>query len=144
METDKTLVIIGIDPGKNTGVAAYSTKSKSLIMCETDSIVGAMETIKDYLADESFLIEIVYEDARKRRWFGKSGRERLQGAGSVKRDCSIWEEFARYHRIPCTGIAPQKGCTKMNKDMFTRVTGWKGRTSVHARDAALLVIGPRK
>ena len=139
-----TKIRVGIDPGKNTGVAAYSLSSKKLIMCETDSIIGAMKTIEDFLADKEVTIEIVYEDAKKRKWFGNSGREKLQGAGSVKRDCSIWEEFARYHRIPCTGIAPQKGCTKMNKDMFTRVTGWKGRTSVHARDAALLVIGPRK
>ena len=143
METDKTLVIIGIDPGKNTGVAAYSTKTKSLIMCETCSIIEAMETIKDFMADDKLSIEIVYEDAKKRRWFGKSGREKLQGAGSIKRDCTIWEEFAKYHQIPCTGVAPSAGSTKMNKDTFARITGWIGRTSVHARDSALLVIGSR-
>jgi len=143
MDNDKTLILIGVDPGKMTGISAYSTKTKSLIMCETDSIIGAMETVKDLLSDKNISIEIVYEDAKKRKWFGNSGREKLQGAGSIKRDCTIWEEFAKYHQIPCTGVAPSAGSTKMNKDTFARITGWIGRTSVHARDSALLVIGSR-
>jgi hypothetical protein len=38
-------------------------------------------------------IFVRFEDARLRKWFGKAGKEQLQGAGSIKRDCTIWEDF---------------------------------------------------
>ena len=86
--------------------------------------------------------EVYFEDARLRKWIPKtSGREVLQGAGSIKRDCSIWEEFFDLHKIKAFPIAPKDTKTKMNAQLFARLTGWTGRTSEHARDAALLVWG---
>jgi hypothetical protein len=38
---------------------------------------------------------------------------------------------------------PQAHGTKWAADYFARVTGFKGRTSEHSRDAALLVYGWR-
>ena len=63
------------------------------------------------------------------------------GAGSIKRDCEIWEEFAALYGIPIQFIPPRKGLTKWDAETFNKMTGWKGRTSNHARDAALLVWG---
>jgi hypothetical protein len=63
------------------------------------------------------------------------------GAGSVKRDCAIWEDFCRDLGIDYIPVPPQAGLTKWPADYFNKVTGWKGRTSDHARDAALLVYG---
>ncbi len=36
---------------------------------------------------------------------------------------------------------PRAGATKWTADTFRRITGYTGRTSNHARDAALLVYG---
>ena len=63
------------------------------------------------------------------------------GAGSVRRDCEIWEEFCNHYKIPFDAVPPRKGLTKWDADTFAKVTGYKGRTSNHARDAALLVFG---
>jgi hypothetical protein len=86
-------------------------------------------------------IRIILEDARLRTWFGEKGREALQGAGSIKRDCSIWCEFAELHGIALKSVKPAKGATKWDAETFKRVTGWKERTNEHARDAAMLVYG---
>jgi hypothetical protein len=81
-----------------------------------------------------------FEDARMRQWFGSKGVEALQGAGSIKRDCSRWEEFLTHHNIPHARIAPKANRTKLTADQFKRITGWQGRTNEHARDAAMLVV----
>ena len=139
----QTSIIVGIDPGTHTGVAGYSITTKKLIMCETDSIIGAMKTIEDLIDQHGSSLEIWFEDARKRKYFGKSGREKLQGAGSIKRDSAIWEQFCKYHGIKYSAIPPQHISTKQSKDVFARITGWTGRTSCHARDAAMIVYKSR-
>ena len=63
------------------------------------------------------------------------------GAGSVKRDAVIWEEFCIDNGIKFFSVPPAKGLTKWSAQTFSEVTGWQGRTSNHGRDAALLVYG---
>ena len=66
---------------------------------------------------------------------------RAQGAGYVKAHCQIWEDFLTDYQIPFEAIAPRRNVTKLSADQFARITGYKGRTSEHARDAAMLVYG---
>lgn len=106
---------------------------------ETLNIIEAMERVRAVL-DAGDLRMIVIEDARLRSWFGDSGRERLLGAGSVRRDCSIWTEFAERHSIPLKSISPQQKGRKIDKDTFAKITGWDGRTSEHGRDAGVLAM----
>jgi len=140
-DSGPNLVRIGIDPGTKTGVAAYNVETKQIIACKTSGIVNVMSLITLLAYDEEFLVEIWFEDARKRKWFGNSGREKLQGAGSIKRDCSIWEEFCNEHSIKHKMIPPRDISTKMDKKLFAKITGWTGRTSEHSRDAAMIVFG---
>ena len=70
-----------------------------------------------------------------------AGPEVLQGVGSVKRDCSIWEEFLKHHGLEYRALRPQRGGTKWDAADFKRITGWAKRTSGHGRDAAVLVFG---
>lgn len=130
---------IGLDPGTHTGVAVWDTDKGEFSTLETLPLWKAMLLIRDlYLTDS---VEVIFEDARLRRWFGNAGREQLQGAGSIKRDCSIWEEFLLGSGIPFRAMPPTAGQTKWSAEYFRKVTGWKGRTSEHARDAAILVFG---
>ena len=135
----KKRIIIGIDPGVKTGFAIWIPCEQKFSGIETFGIVKVLSLIENSLA--SFEIEIRFEDARKRKWFGDSGREKLQGAGSIKRDSSIWQEFCEYHNVPYEAIKPAAGSTKWDSEYFKKVTGWTKRTSSHARDAALLVFG---
>ena len=63
---------------------------------------------------------VYFEDARMRQWFGKSGREKLQGAGSVKRDCQRWQEWLTMHNIPHCKVALKDNKTKLNADQFSQ------------------------
>lgn len=133
---------IGIDPGKHTGFAVWDHDAKYLAEVATMSITQAMEKVRmmsDVLGKDN--IRLFVEDARKRTWFGNTGPEVWKGAGSICRDSTIWEDFCREQSIECRMMAPARGCTKLNASKFKAITKWQGRTSEHARDAAMLVFG---
>ena len=88
-------------------------------------------------------VEVWFEDARFIGGGGKGGTGRLQGAGSIKRDCSVWEEFLDYHNIAYRKIKPQRGSTKWDDKRFKRTTGWAKRTNEHSRDAGVIVFGSK-
>ena len=139
------MIYIGIDPGTHTGAAIWDNKQREFVELATIPIHQALLKVKNYYNDNKGLSKIcvVFEDARQRTWFGKdkNTNAKLQGAGSIKRDCRIWEDFCKDYQIPFLKIPPIKGGTKLSEAYFKTISGWKGRTSNHARDAAMLVIG---
>lgn len=137
------MVWIGIDTGTHTGFAVWDDRARRFLELSTLPIHRAMEKVLRYAASGSPCI-VVFEDARRRTWFGddwRKSRQKLQGAGSVKRDCSIWEAFLKDKGIRFSAVPPVKGGTKLPADRFRALTGYAGRTSNHARDAAILVFG---
>lgn len=138
------MTLIGIDTGVHTGFAVYDTDLKALIYVKEYPIHRAMDIVKR-LSDDGTEIKVRFEDARKRTWFGchtaKEDRARLQGAGSVKRDCQIWEDYLTDLRIPFEKVAPKNNATKLTAEQFRRITGYEGKTNEHGRDAAMLVYG---
>lgn len=136
------MIYIGIDTGKHTGFAVWDSTCRKFLRIDTLAIHEAMLAVLDLLRDNELFV--VFEDARQRKWYGNDARKvqaKLKGAGSIERDCTIWEDFlidigVRYRAVP-----PRKGLTKWDAESFSRMTGWKGRCSEHARDAALLVWG---
>ena len=133
------MIRIGIDPGKHTGFAAWCDTQRRLVECKALLIHEAMAEVLR-LHGEGQLHSVTFEDARLRTWFGAKGSEALQGAGSIKRDCTIWADFLGAHGIAYRAVAPSKGATKWTAEQFQRLSGWAGRTNEHARDAALLVV----
>lgn len=133
---------IGIDPGTKTGVAVWDVQRQCFTTISSKKVYEAFEYIKSSFTDLSELVLRV-ENPNLRKWFGNSGREKLQGAGSIKRDFAIWKEFCEYHGIEMKEVAPKNIRTKVSSDYFKRLTGWEGRTSEHARDAAMMVYGMR-
>ncbi len=131
---------IGIDPGTNTGIAVWDRKSKCFKSIDTVKIHIAMEMVK-YYRDVATLRRVLYEDARKRKWLGDKGRESLQGAGSIKRDSAIWDDFLKSLGIDAVSVPPSSNRTKLKSEEFKRLTKWMRRTNEHGRDAAMLVWG---
>ena len=136
--------LIGIDTGVHTGYALWDLESRELWDVDTLTITQALLRVK--AISEAYRIKVFFEDARQRRCIPDTrdlGREmgRRQGAGSVKRDCRIWEDFCRENGIPFEAVAPARNRTKLSAEAFRRLVGWQGRTSQHARDAAMLVFG---
>ncbi|WP_119054989.1 hypothetical protein [Acinetobacter colistiniresistens] len=142
------MIRVGIDCGVKTGFAV-ATKGV-LNRVETLTITKAMEAVKE-LHDQDPELVVRIEDARLRKWFGsadarqaKSGAGIREGVGSVKRDCSIWEQFCREQGIKFDLVHPAANMTKTKDAYFKKITGWVGRTSEHSRDAAMLVHGRLK
>jgi hypothetical protein len=131
------MILIGIDTGVRTGYAISVDGEFTTI--ETTKIHRALQYVLSLSYDNEIFVRV--EDARKRRWYGTSGKEKLQGAGSIKRDASIWEDFLKDNKIPHEMVAPKNNKTKLSEEVFKRITKWDGRTSEHSRDAAMLIFG---
>ena len=139
------MIVVGIDPGVHTGVAVWDTSSRQLLDVRCSGIVEAMRYIHE-LQQERGSGLIVFEDARQRKWIPREKdlaqfRGRAMGAGSVKRDCSIWEEWCKVFAIDYVKTPPKNNITKLTDRMFSGITGYDRRTNEHGRDAAMLVFG---
>lgn len=136
------MIFIGIDTGTHTGVAVLDSEERQFLEIKTMMLHQALQfviTMCQVWKRENVMV--LFEDARQRKWFGSDSDAKMQGAGSVKRDASIWEEFCTDYQIAFRALPPAKGGTKLNPDYFKALTGWKKRTSEHARDAAIIVFG---
>ena len=83
------MIIVGIDPGVNTGLAVWDTSIRQFLDIRCSGIVDAMDYLRR-LREERTIGLIVFEDARKRKWIPREKdlaefRGRAMGAGSVKR-----------------------------------------------------------
>lgn len=137
------MLAIGIDPGKNTGIAVWDTVTQTFLEIATVKIHAALLIVIAQTASVD-KIKVYFEDARQRQYLPRERntseyRGKLMGAGSVKRDSVIWQDALTDWGIPFEMVPPRAGATKWDADTFARLTGYKGRTSNHARDAALLV-----
>lgn len=135
-------IYIGIDTGVNTGVAVWNQAEKKLTRVETLKIHEAMKLVETHIENHGKEnVEVRFEDARLRKWFGNAGREQLQGAGSIRRDCTIWNDYLEDLGIEYKAVAPKNNATKLSADTFRKITGWTGKTNEHARDAVMLIYG---
>ena len=137
------MIVVGIDPGCNTGLAVWDTSHRQFLDIRCSGIVEAMRYLQEFQADRQIGL-VVFEDARKRKWIPREKnlsefRGRAMGAGSVKRDSSIWEEWCNTFAIPFIAVPPRQGMTKYSDEYFRGLTGYDRRTNEHGRDAAMLV-----
>lgn len=133
--------IVGVDTGVNVGWAVWDRYERRFRVIETTKIHNAMLTAMDKVFENRAFFRV--EDARKAT-FGRNNKadmHKAQGAGSVKRDASIWEDFLEDYGIPYEMVRPAMRKKKITAAEFEKITGWTGRTSQHARDAAMLVYG---
>ena len=113
------MIHIGIDTGTHTGFAVWDSEKRQLLEIATLTITQAMERVLVYrniALETGHEIELHIEDARLRKWYGNSGREKLQGAGAVKRDAHIWEDWCWENEINYRMVAPKDNITKMDAD----------------------------
>ena len=139
------MIYIGIDTGVHTGIAVWDSEKGKFVYLDTLKIHEALNIVCSYAYKDSPIC-VRFEDARQRKWIPMSKNMtaelgRAQGAGYVKAHCQIWEDFLTDYQIPFEAIAPRRNVTKLSTEQFGRITGYKGRTSEHARDAAMLVYG---
>lgn len=138
---------ISIDPGVHTGLAI--AKDGVLELVRTYSFWEAHAEIRAFLGAASeigYKVELVIEDPRGQRVSkndDRYGPHRLKGVGSVERDAKLWIEYAEHYGIPYRTVKPGK-YRKIDADTFRKWTGWTGRTSEHARAAAMMIFSKPK
>lgn len=138
----KPEICIGIDPGTKTGVAVWSREAQAFVYVGTHKIHEALKLVEYYCDNER--AHVVFEDARKRKAL-PSEVERLQGAGSVKRDSTIWFDFLTdlqsKGKLSFTAVPPNGKTNALaeNKKLSSKNLGITKNTSEHARCAAFLV-----
>lgn len=139
------MIVVGIDPGMNTGIAVWNTTTRQFDDIITVGIVAAMDYLNELSCHRGIGL-VVFEDARQRKWIPRERdiramKGRAMGAGSVKRDCAIWEEWCKRRHIQFVATPPRSGMTKLTDSYFRGLSGYDRRTNEHGRDAAMLVIG---
>ena len=138
--------IIGIDPGTKTGFCAWDVKEGRVCRIFTNYIHRAQSAVLEY-HQSGELLGVIFEDARLRTWFGDAARgsakdtARRLGAGSVRRDCSMWEDFLRDYGIKFKAVSPKDKGAKLDAVAFKRLSGLGVRGNEHSRDAFAIVVG---
>lgn len=135
---ERATLVIGIDPGVKTGMGIY--RNGELAYVATTTITQAIERVKK--CHEASNVMVYVEDARMAT-YGRGGSDSLakaQGAGSVKRDCKIWEDELTRLGISHKMVRPNKQSNAIaaNKKMWEKLTGYTKRNSEHARDAVMI------
>lgn len=141
-----TRVFIGIDPGVQTGLAAWFPREEELKIWPALSFWDAYDAIWDYVVQHYDVTLVIEDPGGNKPVFhrGKAGRENLriaQNVGSNKRDAALWIALFEKQCWHYEAFTP-KG-SKWTKQYFETITGYKGRSSSHARDAARFVYGRR-
>lgn len=140
-------ILIGIDPGVNTGVATYSRPSKKLLDLKTTDFWGAY----DYVISHPIHTVRIYIETpnSKRPMYADSdklagGRQRVaelmaSRIGSNRREATLLAD-----RLESLGYMVERVkpiTEKWDAATFKLYTKFTGRCSQHARDAAKLVYG---
>lgn len=130
-------IVLGIDPGINTGVAVF-----------IDGRLTRLETI--HPAEVAAYIEkaqparVVFEDSRLQSHVWTNSHSRAAAAkmsrnvGEVDAWCRLIAHACGKLGIPAHGVSPKGKGAKMDADSFRELTGWQGRTNAHERDAAMV------
>lgn len=146
---DRIHTVVGIDPGVHTGFCVIDNGDLTDVETYTFTEAQAwlLNCIKAYAEPEKqgcCTLELVIEDPRGQYVpYNQREPQRIKGVGSVERDAKLWIEFAEYYGIKYRTVKPGK-YRKIDAKTFANITGWTGRTSEHARAAAMMVFEKQK
>lgn len=145
-----TKLIIGIDPGANTGLGVWSPHAKKFLFLKKLPFWSAIDKVTDL--NEEYVIDVVIEDPTQNKPVFPNklkdvdsvlqAMRMAQNIGSNKRDAQLWFDFFDYMKIPYRKRRPtRKSHTKLTAEAFNKITGWSGPSNEHSRDAGMLVYG---
>lgn len=139
------MILLGIDPGANTGTALY--RDGELRALRTVTPVEIHTLIASVTPDI-----VVFEDSRlqSRVWTANKVRG-MAATAKVARDlgridawCDLIEAVCKPLQIACHGISPKGKGSKLDADQFRQVTGWAERSNQHERDGAMVAYPYRR
>ena len=134
-------LIVGIDPGKTTGVALYNETTDTLLELHSMDFWSAFN-----YAVMSPALTICVEVPSTRAVFHapsaniKATQRTATHVGGVIREAELMADGLEKSGKKVIRINPQG---KMPHEKFCRLTGWTGRSNEHTRDAALQIMRRR-
>jgi hypothetical protein len=153
-------IYIGIDGGRDTGLAAWDSSRREFIEILTTTFWGSIHKIvnyNNYCKQNGYELTVIIENPSGNSPVFKaekvyketkgSHRSKIsasafvaQSVGSVKRESELIIEFCVERSIDHRAVTPGKNSmTKLTAEVFGTYTGYKKRTSQHGRDAAMLI-----
>lgn len=130
-------ILIGIDPGINTGVAVFIdgrlTRLETIHPAEVASYIQAAQPSR-----------VVFEDSRLQSHVWTKNHSRAAAAkmarnvGEVDAWCRLIAHACGKLGIPAHGVSPKDKGGKVGVKQFQEQTGWTGRTNAHERDACMV------
>lgn len=147
-------LVVGIDPGAETGVAVWDSRAQALLHVGSGHFFDVLALLDSRVplggeaAGSSWAVGlVVVEDARRlpiyARRDGLRGRRRdrvCRDVGRVDRDVELWEVWLLSRGLPVRLAEPLRG-GKWDAATLEDLSGWTARTNQHGRDAARLVFG---
>lgn len=131
------MLILGIDPGANTGVARI--EDGQLVSLQTIAPHEIERTLREAAPDR-----VVFEDSRLQSHTWTRGKsiaataKMARNVGQVDAWCSLITAVCGELGIPAHGISPKSKGAKTKEAAFVEATGWQGRSNEHTRDAAMV------
>lgn len=131
------MLILGIDPGANTGVATFiDGKLMNLRTVDPEEIPDVIR-----LSEPA---RVVFEDSRLQShvWIkAKTVAARMKAArnvGEVDAWCKLIVAACGWHGITAHSVSPRNKGAKLDAERFKVATGWTGKSNQHERDAAMV------
>ena len=129
------MIIIGIDPGANTGIATYiGGKLHSLQTIAPHQMREAITGASRVIFEDSRLTSFLFTTVKSRPVALSMARK----VGQVDGYCNLITAICADLGIPSHGISPKNKGAKLNAEQFALATGWTGKSNEHARDAAMV------
>lgn len=127
-------MIIGIDPGTNTGKAVFiDGKLTGLMTIAPDEILTHIHDAKRVIFEDSRLTNHVFTTVKSRAAALKMARN----VGEIDAWCKLIVAHCAHLGIQAHGISPKGKGAKLNSEAFNKLTGWTGKSNQHERDAAM-------
>lgn len=146
------VLVVGIDPGEVTGMAAWDVGAQSFVHVGSGSFFEVLDLLDEWLgaappAAGWSVSLVVVEDARRLPIYASRDcvrgrrRDRLcRSVGRIDRDVQLWVDWLRVRALPVRLAEPLRG-GKWDAATLARLSGWTEPTNQHARDAGRLVFG---
>lgn len=134
------MIVLGIDPGVNTGLALY--RDSKLVGMRTVTPLRLIDALRQVCPDM-----VVMEDSRLQGavWHKSPGAVKIaRDVGRIDGWCDLIEAACTHMGTDLIKISPKDKGAKLDAVAFQAATGWKGQTNAHERDAAMVAYPYRK
>ncbi len=130
-------MILGIDPGAQTGIAIYRAgKLDELLTIQPHVLIECIQAHKPsrVIFEDSRLTSFMFTQVKSRAAALKMARN----VGEIDAWCRLIVLTCGELGIAAHGISPKDKGAKLNAAEFAKLTGWIAPSNQHVRDAAVI------